>query len=159
MHFAIGFIGFGEAASSIAGGLRTIGTSAAAFDIHSETPGLSDTIQRRARETGTQLVASPSELARACDLLFSTVTSSSALDAARQNAPFLGPRHTYADLNSVSPALKREIAAVVDGTGAAFVEVAVMAPVRPYQASLVTARSTPAPSSANRLTRSGKISS
>jgi 3-hydroxyisobutyrate dehydrogenase-like beta-hydroxyacid dehydrogenase len=74
-----------------------------------------------------------SELAGSCDLLFSTVTSSSALDAARQHAPFLGPPHMYADLNSVSPALKREVAGVVDRTGAAFVEVAVMAPVRPYR--------------------------
>jgi 3-hydroxyisobutyrate dehydrogenase len=46
--------------------------------------------------------------------------------------PFLDARHTYADLNSVSPALKREIAGVVGRTGAAFVEVAVMAPVLPY---------------------------
>ena len=42
-------------------------------------------------------------------LLFSTVTSSSALDAARQTMPFLEARHTYADLNSVSPALKKKL--------------------------------------------------
>jgi 3-hydroxyisobutyrate dehydrogenase-like beta-hydroxyacid dehydrogenase len=64
--------------------------------------------------------------------VFSTVTSSAALDAARQTVPFLEPRHIYADLNSVSPALKQDIAQVVGATGARFVEVAVMAPVLPY---------------------------
>jgi 3-hydroxyisobutyrate dehydrogenase-like beta-hydroxyacid dehydrogenase len=69
---------------------------------------------------------------RASDMLFSTVTSSSALDAARQTVAFLEPRHVYADLNSVSPALKQAIDDVVSASGARFVEVAVMAPVLPY---------------------------
>ena len=53
------------------------------------TPSLGPRIQERARESGTTLVESSAELARASDILFSTVTSSSALDAARQTAPFL----------------------------------------------------------------------
>jgi 3-hydroxyisobutyrate dehydrogenase-like beta-hydroxyacid dehydrogenase len=40
--------------------------------------------------------------------------------------------HVYADLNSVSPDVKRRIADVISTTGAAFVEAAVMAPVGPY---------------------------
>jgi 3-hydroxyisobutyrate dehydrogenase-like beta-hydroxyacid dehydrogenase len=71
-------------------------------------------------------------LAEAADVIFSTVTSSSALDAARQTAPFLTSRHVYADLNSISPDLKRDVDAVVGATGASFVEAAVMAPVSPY---------------------------
>jgi 3-hydroxyisobutyrate dehydrogenase-like beta-hydroxyacid dehydrogenase len=66
-------------------------------------------------------------------MLLSTVTCSAALDAARQTAPWLRDRHVYADLNSVSPALKRHIAAVIHDAGArSFVEAAVMAPVLPY---------------------------
>jgi len=60
------------------------------------------------------------------------VTSSAALEAAQQTSRFLSARHFYADLNSVSPALKQQIAAVVDASGARFVEAAVMAPVAPY---------------------------
>ena len=60
------------------------------------------------------------ELADASDSLFSTVTSSAALDAAKQTAPFLEARHVYADLNSVSPALKQEIAASDRRHGARF---------------------------------------
>src|SRR5262245_55378237 len=65
-------------------------------------------------------------------MLFSTVTSSSALEAATAIAPFLDSRHLYADLNSVSPAYKQAIDRTVRDTGARFVEVAVMAPVLPY---------------------------
>ena len=79
-----------------------------------------------------QLLESPAALVRSSDIIFSTVTSSSALEAASTAAEFLEPRHLYADLNSVSPAVKIDIDRVVARTGASFVEVAVMAPVLPY---------------------------
>jgi 3-hydroxyisobutyrate dehydrogenase-like beta-hydroxyacid dehydrogenase len=129
----IGFIGFGEAGSTIAAGLQAAGAAdLLAYDINTDSPTLGPTIRRRADESGTTLVESSSALANACDVLISTVTSSSAMGAARQTAPFLGPRHFYADLNSVSPSLKQEIDGVIGATGAQFVEVAVMAPVLPY---------------------------
>jgi 3-hydroxyisobutyrate dehydrogenase-like beta-hydroxyacid dehydrogenase len=130
---AIAFIGFGEAGSTIAGGLRSAGIDRlSAFDINAETPGLGPQITARASDSRTTLVGSSEALARAGEILLSAVTSSSALDAARQTAPFLQARHIYVDLNSVSPALKRQIAEVIGATGARFVEAAVMAPVRPY---------------------------
>jgi 3-hydroxyisobutyrate dehydrogenase-like beta-hydroxyacid dehydrogenase len=130
---AIAFIGFGEAGSTIAGGLRGSGIERLfAFDINADASDLGPRIQARASSSRTKLVGSSEELARAGDILLSTVTSSSALDAARQTAPFLHNGHIYVDLNSVSPALKREIGEVVAATGARFVEAAVMAPVQPY---------------------------
>lgn len=133
VHLSFGFIGFGEAGSSIALGLRSEGVDRLrAYDINSDAPDLGSTIRRRAEQSQTTIVRSPRELARSSDIIFSTVTSSSALEAASAAAPFLGAAHMYADLNSVSPALKREVAAVVDESGARFVEVAVMAPVLPY---------------------------
>jgi 3-hydroxyisobutyrate dehydrogenase-like beta-hydroxyacid dehydrogenase len=130
---AVGFIGFGEAGSTIAGGLRAAGVDRLfAFDIKTHTPDFGPTIARRAGESGTTLLESPSELARASDILLSTVTSSSALDAATALAGFLERRHLYADLNSVSPAVKISIDRVIGATGASFVEAAVMAPVLPY---------------------------
>jgi 3-hydroxyisobutyrate dehydrogenase len=77
------------------------------------------------------IVGSPSALAAASDVLISVVTSNSALDAARQTAPFLKRGQLYADLNSVSPAVKQELEVTVSSAGGAFVEVAVMAPVQP----------------------------
>ena len=118
---AIGFVGFGEAGSTLARGLRPAGVGRIfAYDIKPKT---SDVVT---------IVDSPRALAESSDIIFSAVTSSSALDAAQQNAPFLTSRHTYADINSVSPALKQDIDRVVSATGASFVEVAVMAPVSPY---------------------------
>ncbi len=130
---SIGFIGFGEAGSAIAAGLAGAGADRLfAYDIQASAPELGAVIRARAEQSRTTLVESPAALDAACDVLLSTVTSSSALEAAVQHAPFLQPRHLYADLNSVSPALKRQIAEVVGRTGARFVEVAVMAPVPPY---------------------------
>jgi 3-hydroxyisobutyrate dehydrogenase len=130
---SLGFIGFGEAGFTLAAGLRAAGVgSIAAFDIASDTADRGPLIRRRAEESGTRLVASSADLASASDVILSTVTASASLQASRQTAPFLRPHHLYADLNSVSPALKREVAAVVGATGAAFVEAAVMAPVLPY---------------------------
>jgi 3-hydroxyisobutyrate dehydrogenase len=130
---AIGFIGFGEAGSTIAMGLRSAGAERLfAYDIQTDAGAAGEMIRRRAAESRVSLVASPSELAEGADVLFSTVTSTAALDAAKQTAPFLGPRQLFADLNSVSPALKQEIGGVVEQSGARFVEVAVMAPVLPY---------------------------
>jgi len=118
---AIGFVGFGEAGSIIASGLRSAGVAGIfAYDIKPKT---SDVVT---------IVDSPQALAASSDVIFSAVTSSSALEAATQNAPFLTARHTYADINSVSPALKQGIERVISRTGATFVEVAVMAPVSPY---------------------------
>jgi 3-hydroxyisobutyrate dehydrogenase-like beta-hydroxyacid dehydrogenase len=129
----IGFVGFGEAGFHIANGFRSAGLSGiCAFDIHRDTPQLRDKIRRRAEETGTRLVDSSRELAQSAQILFSTVTSDRAREAAEQTAPFLGPQHIYADLNSVSPALKQAIQAIIETSGAGFVEAAVMSPVPPH---------------------------
>ena len=130
---AIGFIGFGEAGFTIGRGLRSNGLERLfAYDIATGTPDRGPLIRQRAATAGATLVSTSEELARSADVLLSTVTCSAALDAARQTAPWVGAGHLYADLNSVSPALKRDVAAVIHPTGAAFVEAAVMAPVQPY---------------------------
>lgn len=130
---AVGFIGFGEAGSTIASGLRGAGVERlSAFDIKTHTTDFGPRIRERARSTQTTLVDSPADLARESDIIFSTVTSSSALDAASAAAGSLEGRHLYADLNSVSPAVKVVIDRVISRSGARFVEIAVMAPVLPY---------------------------
>src|SRR4051794_17367241 len=87
---SIGFIGFGEAGSTIAAGLRSVADSSLfAYDIKSDDSTFGPTIRARAAQSGTTVVASSSELAHEADVLISVVTSSSALDAANQTAPFL----------------------------------------------------------------------
>ena len=129
----IGFIGFGEAGFHIARGLRGAGvTRISAYDINTHTPGLGEKIRRRAQESEVVLSESSEKLAKAADVLLCTVTADRAAQAAEQTAPFLTPRHIYADLNSVSPALKQSIAELVESRGARFVEVAIMSPVPPH---------------------------
>jgi 3-hydroxyisobutyrate dehydrogenase-like beta-hydroxyacid dehydrogenase len=129
----IGFVGFGEAGFTIGNGLRSAGVERlVAFDINRNEPGRGALIAERAAASQATLVESNEELARQATVILSTVTSSEALSAAKQTAPFLTASHVYADLNSVSPALKQEIGGVICASGARFVEVAVMAPVAPY---------------------------
>jgi len=129
----LGSVGFGEAGYHIAKGLRGAGLAHIhAFDIHARTPGRGEKIRQRAQEAEVRLCESNEQLAAACDVLLVTVTASSALDAAEQNAPHLTARHIYADLNSVSPDLKRSIGLLVEARGARFVEVAIMSPVPPH---------------------------
>src|ERR1043165_8049881 len=95
-ELSIGFVGFGEAGSHIAKGLKAAGLSRIfAFDI------APDKVGRRAADVGVPLLASNRELADSTQVLFSTVTCARAKEAAEQNAPFLQAHHIYADLNSV----------------------------------------------------------
>jgi 3-hydroxyisobutyrate dehydrogenase-like beta-hydroxyacid dehydrogenase len=129
----IGFIGFGEAGYNLAKGLRGAGAEGLmAYDINARAPRLGERIRGRAAETGTVLAESPADLAQASRVLLAVVTAHSALEAASQHKPFLKSHHIYADLNSVSPALKQDIGKEVSSSGARFVEAAVMAPVAPY---------------------------
>jgi 3-hydroxyisobutyrate dehydrogenase-like beta-hydroxyacid dehydrogenase len=129
----IGFIGFGEAGFHIARGLRGAGVSLiSAYDINTHTPGLGEKIRRRAQESEVALSESSERLAGAADVLLCTVTADQAAQAAEQTAPFLTARHIYADLNSVSPALKQGIARIIESGGARFVEVSIMSPVPPH---------------------------
>jgi len=126
----IGFVGFGEAGSRIAMGLRQAGAAEmAAYDSAADAPVFGERIRARARESGVRLVESNAELAAASTILLSVVTAASALDATRQNAAHLQPHHFYVDCNSVSPQTKREIAAVILAGPAKFVEAAILAPV------------------------------
>jgi 3-hydroxyisobutyrate dehydrogenase-like beta-hydroxyacid dehydrogenase len=128
----LGFVGFGEAAYHFAKGLREAGAiNAFAFDIHTDTPGKGERIRSRAAETGTVLMESSAKLAQAVDVIISAVTADQAVAAAHQTAPYLTARHMYADINSVSPSAKQAVARAIDGAGARFVEVAVMAAVPP----------------------------
>ncbi len=129
----VGFIGFGEAGFHLAQGLRGAGVKRiVAFDIHTNTPGRSEKIQQRADESGVNLLASNELLAENADVILSTVTANKALEAAEQNAPYLLPHHFYADLNSISPALKSSIGNLIEARGARFVEIAIMSPVPPH---------------------------
>jgi 3-hydroxyisobutyrate dehydrogenase len=126
----IGFIGFGEAGSAIAKGLRGEGvTRLFAYDVGVEHTEAGETIRKHAREAGARLVESLEELAGASDVILSTVVANVALQVAEDIAAYLKPHHIYADMNSTSPAIKQKVGEAVERTGAGYVEATIMAAV------------------------------
>jgi 3-hydroxyisobutyrate dehydrogenase-like beta-hydroxyacid dehydrogenase len=126
----IGFIGFGEAASWIARGLRDQGlTGIVAYDLHAWTPTRGDIVRERASETGTRLLPALADVPAACDSVVSAVTASEACAVGEAAALHLMADQIFVDINSVSPATKQRIDQAVSGRGGRFVEAAVMSPV------------------------------
>ena len=133
----IGFLGFGEAGFHVARGLRKAGAPPLiAFDIKANDPAAGERIRSRASETATSLVATPQALADGCGIILSLVTASSALDAARSVSGSLSPDQFYVELNSVSPATKRQIGDVIGGGAGRVVEAAIKLPVPPSEQSV-----------------------
>jgi 3-hydroxyisobutyrate dehydrogenase-like beta-hydroxyacid dehydrogenase len=123
----VGFIGFGGAGCGLAKGLRQAGLPEVHFtDRMQETPPYAEVISRHAAEIGAVRAASVGELVSRTDILISCVTGAMALPVAEEAAPFLRTNHLYADVNTASPHIKEEVAAIVEKTGAAFCDAAMM---------------------------------
>ncbi len=108
----IAILGIGEAGACYADDLAAAGASVRTWD--------------PARPTSAD---SAEEAARGAHVLLSINAAAAALDAARDVVGVLGAGQVYADLNTSAPALKRELAAVVEPTGASFADVALLAAV------------------------------
>ncbi|HZM33039.1 MAG TPA: DUF1932 domain-containing protein [Burkholderiales bacterium] len=133
MSETIAFIGFGEAGQTLSRGLlgEAARPSIRAYDILLGTPP-GALLERAAEDLRLGMAGSHAEAVRGADIVFLAVTASSSLEAARACLPGLAPGQLFLDINSVSPRRKIEAAALVAPTGAAYVDVAVMAPVAPY---------------------------
>jgi 3-hydroxyisobutyrate dehydrogenase len=127
---AITLIGFGEVGQHLAKDFYAAGVEkVTAWDIAFADPG---SAQHKAAETlGVVAAASSAEALRGARLVFSAVTAASDVDAASTAARAIEPDAFYADLNSVSPATKVEVARIVEAARARFVEIAVMSPIAP----------------------------
>lgn len=124
----VGFLGFGEAGSSIAGGLTDAGfTGIAAYDIAWES---SDLIRSRAADLGVDLVGSPADLAGRVDTVISAVVCSQAAVAAESIERHLDKGHTYLDINSVAAGVKISIADRFSEQGLRYLDVAVMGNIK-----------------------------
>jgi len=133
MSTIIAFIGFGEAGQTLSRGLLgeagrpAIRTYDSLFGTPAGAP-----LERAAKALGVGIAGSHADAVRGADIVFLAVTASSSLEAARACLPGLAPGQLFLDINSVSPRRKIEAAALVAPAGAAYVDVAVMAPVAPY---------------------------
>jgi 3-hydroxyisobutyrate dehydrogenase-like beta-hydroxyacid dehydrogenase len=132
MSERIAFIGFGEAGQTISRGLLGDAKPAIrAYDILFGQPAGAP-LEAAARGLGVGLARDHADAVREADLVLLTVTASSSLQAAKSCLPGLNKGQLFLDMNSVSPQRKIETAALVAPSGAAYVDVAVMAPAAPY---------------------------
>ena len=123
----LGFIGFGGAGYGLAKGLRQAGVAAVFYyDRMQTTPPYAAAIGSHAAEIGAVAEKTAGDLAGRTDVLFSCVTGSMAVSVAREIAPFLSSAHLYIDVNTASPEVMEAVAAVVEPTGALFVDAAMM---------------------------------
>jgi 3-hydroxyisobutyrate dehydrogenase-like beta-hydroxyacid dehydrogenase len=130
----IAFIGFGEAGQTIARGLLAAAAPRIrAYDILFDDPADAGRLKQAAGSLGVAVARDHADAVRDADIVFLAVTASSSLQAAQTCLPGLRKGQLFLDINSVSPRRKIETAARVAPTGAAYVDVAVMAPVAPYE--------------------------
>ena len=129
----IAFIGFGEAGQTISRGLLAENAvRIRAYDILFDDSVNEGRLKRTAATLGVDTARDHVDAVRGADLVFLAVTASSSLGATQSCLPGLAKGQLFLDINSVSPQRKIETAARVAPTGAAYVDVAVMAPVAPY---------------------------
>ena len=123
----IAFVGFGEVAAAFSGALGSRARIAASDVILSDEGGL-ERLKARAGSAPVSFLPLQDALYDATYVL-STVTTSVAVAAAGQCAAHLKPGQTYLDLNATEPEKKKEIAKIVGGSGARFVEGALLGAV------------------------------
>lgn len=108
----VAVLGLGEAGSRLAADLVEAGAEVRGYDPAGEdVDGVA-----RASETEAAVAGA--------DIVLSLTSAAGALGAASAALPALAHGSIYADLNTAAPEVKREIAALVEGAGARFADVA-----------------------------------
>lgn len=122
----LGLVGYGEVGRIFSAGLLPHFQSVSAWDIHfHDAAGVATT-------GGVLQATSMQALCDASDWVISAVTASNTLAVAQAAAPHLRAGMVFLDLNSASPGTKQQAAALVQATGAHYVEAGVMTSVPPY---------------------------
>ncbi len=137
MATKIGLIGYGEVGRTFSAGLKPKdGVQAiGAWDAKLADPSQSawrSAAEEQAAAAGVTLHSSAESLCKASDLIISAVTASNTLAVAQEAAKHIKPGTLFLDLNSASPGTKQQCAALIDATGAFYVEAGVMTSVPPY---------------------------
>ena len=114
----VAVLGLGEAGGRIAADLAAAGVDVQGFD-----PDPARRVESISR------VPDATSAAAGCDVVLSVNTAKAALDAAAAALAGMQPAGIYADLNTASPELKRELADLVAEAGVGFVDVALLGPI------------------------------
>ncbi len=116
----IAILGLGEAGSTIAKDLITVGVTVSAWDpAPKQIP--SDVV----------FATSNREAANQADLILSINLAAVALDVAKDVLPVLTPNQLYVEINTASPQTKRQVAEILQSSGVQFADAVLMTPVPP----------------------------
>ena len=114
----IAVLGLGEAGGRLAADLVSTGVEVRGYDpLPLSAPA------------GVDQASDPGAAVSGSTLVLALTTASTALAAAESALPSLRGGAIYADLNTTSPALKQEVAALVDQADTRFADVALLGPV------------------------------
>jgi 3-hydroxyisobutyrate dehydrogenase-like beta-hydroxyacid dehydrogenase len=116
----IALLGIGEAGGTLARDLIAAGVRVRGWDP-----------EPRMIPDGLDFASSNPAAVSGADIVLSANWASVAMEVAIEVAPVLQPGQLYADLNTAAPQLKRDIAPIIERTGALFVDAALMDPVPP----------------------------
>ena len=129
----IAMVGFGEAGSILGAELAAKGRDVVTYDILLNAPAARRAMLEKASQARVSTADTFDEAVKDADLVISAVTAASSEDVARSAGKALRAGQVFLDINSCSPATKRTNSQVVEGSGADYVESAVMAPVPPQR--------------------------
>jgi 3-hydroxyisobutyrate dehydrogenase-like beta-hydroxyacid dehydrogenase len=129
----IALVGFGEAGSILGQDLAAAGCQVVTYDILLDEIASRDAMLEKAGRAQVRAVDTLAAAVKDVGMVVSAVTAGASADVARNAAKSLRAGQIFLDINSCSPATKRANAAVVHGSGADYVEAAVMAPVPPQR--------------------------
>jgi 3-hydroxyisobutyrate dehydrogenase-like beta-hydroxyacid dehydrogenase len=128
----VGLLGFGEAARAIVEGWGEHRSWAVrTYDLKLDDPLQSSLLRDHAETADVGCLRDPGELLRATEVVFCLVTADQAAAAAEAAAPFIRPGTLWFDGNSCAPGTKRRAAAAIESAGGRYVDLAIMAPIRP----------------------------
>lgn len=133
MAQATTLIGFGEAAQAFA---PTLAAPLIAHDRKTDDPTTRAAKIADYDRAGIAWAAASAEALTGATAALSLVTADQALTAARTAAETLAAGAFWFDMNSVAPDTKHTAAAAIEGCGARYVDVAVMAPVHPKRTAV-----------------------
>ena len=123
----VGFVGFGEAASSIAAGLHEEGVERiVCFDVMRNDPRFQDAFQKKLAACGGEMLETAAQVCQEADIVFSATPSQFAVAAAEGAAPGMRKGLIFADVSTTTPLEKKKIAAIAAEKGTLFVDGAMM---------------------------------
>ena len=129
----IAMVGFGEAGSILGAELAACGREVVTYDILLDAQATRAAMLDKARRARVETADSFNAAVEGADLVVSAVTAAASADVAHDASKALRAGQIFLDINSCSPATKRSNAQIVQGSGADYVEAAVMAPVPPQR--------------------------